>query len=354
MHDHEAFIGTSCSNGEEELEATDGLIMNHNLDLRRAQPVARVAIAVYGLFRHDCGSINFDAIFKDPLKKSSRYTYIVDVMTHANIVAHEDGAKRQGSDRIASRPTGTTRISPFLFTKFKPCKFDTTDQDLVDDEIEPALVETCGKVGDFWDTKGKPNPDGTRSEQFGLNTECKTTKNLFRSFYSQKKAAQLVLAHERESRFQYDVVVVVRGDVLFTRPMNVDYFDLIVRHGKEGIETLFTPDWARFNGRRKQDGYNDRFVLGHRGPTLHVMQRLDYVADHVADIGKGPFFKDEASEKRIHSESFMRWVVDRYSESHRDSPGARFDLRIVHDFFFRRVRSDGKRHPLPYASRHMH
>ena len=93
---------------------------------------------------------------------------------------------------------------------------------------------------------------------------------------------------------------------------------------------------------RGQAGYNDRFLLGHPDAVKYVMRRLDYVEAHVAALE----FKNEVmpnptpKDYMIHAESFMRWSVDRYAQTLREK-GANLNVRIIDDFYFRRIRTTG-------------
>ena len=275
------------------------------------KPVARVVVALYGLFRHDCGSYNFDSVFRHALQDSEKYTYIVDVILHANTAVHEDKVPDQ--KYFHKTPKGI-HVPSLEFLRWNPCNFDVTGQELVDARIEPILEKTCRIYGDHWDKGSK---------------ECATTKNYFRALFSQRNAAELIRAHETKANIQYDVVVVVRPDVMMTRTIDVKYFDDIVEQSRASppTEVLYMPSWATFNG------YNDRFMMGHAGPTLAAMMRLDGVVDYVGQM-------TDIMSQRIHSESYMKWRVDAYVAL-RHEAGYVVDLRIVDAFYFRRVRSDG-------------
>lgn len=292
------------------------MCMTGDEEPQNSKPVARIAIALYGLFRHDCGSYNFEGVFMEPLKKSSKYTYIVDVILHANIAEHEDGARSQ----IRNHQTRHDIHVPSLtFLKFKPCKFDITDQDLVDADIEPTLNKTCYKYGDYWD----------------YNFDCKTTKNYFRALYSQNDAANLIRAHEEKSGITYDVVVVVRPDVMFTRKMRAEDLDAIVHNGRKEDPTqlLMLPEWASFGG------LNDRFMVGHRGPVLAAMRRFNDVDKYVNVVLEGG---------KIHSETYMKWTVEEYFNELEKVGGKGKIIQNGH-FHFRRVRSDGFLVPSQYG-----
>ena len=281
------------------------------------KPIARVAIALYGLFRHDCGSINFEGVFKEALKKSTKFTYVVDVMVHANIAVNEDGHRNFGLDHVVDQ---RIRMPALEFLRFNPCKFDATDQNVVDSKIEQTLKQTCYKYGDFWDD----------------NKECSTTKNYFRALFSQNDVANLIVSHQKKSGIKYDVVALVRPDVMFTLPMDVGLFDRVVESGRNGgEEMLYNPEWG------SGGGYNDRFLVGHPNPVLHIMQRFNRIVDFV----ESPLNTNKLGKhfgKKIHSESYMKWtIINYFTKLHQSGKqgalfnGKRYMVR------FRRVRSDG-------------
>eukprot|EP00729_Bicosta_minor_P009113 gene9113-23920_t len=296
----------TCTDGTEEGEL--------------GKPVARVAIALYGLFRHPCGAYNFPGIFLEPLKQSTKYRYVVDVITHANIAVHEDGSR----SFIPGHSTDQSIAMPSLmFMKFNPCKFDTTDQDRVDAAITPTLTQTCFKYGDYWD---------------GHSKECRTTRNYFRALYSQHIAAELIRSRQEKVGVRYDVVAVVRPDVVFTSKMDVARFDTIVSEGRQvrPNQLVFVPSWADWGG------VNDRFMFGHAGPVLAAMSRLNNVVAYVNHLG--------AEEKPIHSESYMKWTLDRYFEElQKYGGGVKGEVQTVDELHFRRVRSDGFLVPNQYG-----
>lgn len=310
-------------------ESLEGLVLPKCMDAgdgepKRGKPIARVAIALYGLFRHECGSINFDAIFSEPLRHSSSYTYAIDVMAHANIVGHEDGLRNFIPGREVN---STVQVPPLMFLAFKPCAFDVTDQNVVDGHIQPILERTCYKHGDFWDN----------------DVQCRTTKNYYRALYSQNDVANLIQQHQISAGVKYDVVVVVRPDVMFTKPMRVKLFDNLVTSGRNGEENMILPGWAAAGG------YNDRFMVGNAGAVLNAMQRIKGVVDfveHPENVKKlGIHFG-----KKIHSESYMKWTVMKYYKAlRRDGKVGKLEkLKPKSDFNFRRVRSDGALVPSQY------
>jgi len=276
------------------------------------RPVARVAIGLYGLYRHECPSANFEAVFAKALEKSEKYTYVVDVFLHANIVDKDQGVRN--FIRGTSVPKHIT-ISSLAWSKFKPCKFSVESQEFIDEEVEDILKATCHKHGDHW------------SGNLTNGNECDTTKNYFRALYSMKYVSKLIASHEQHVFTPYDVVVVVRPDVLFTRPMNAAIFDEIVDQGKltpVKNEVVYLPKWGH------AEGYNDRFMVGHRKPVLHAMQRLSGMIDYV-----------EGLQAAVHSESYVKHTLQNYVARRNEQAGVHAEVREVQDFYLRRVRANG-------------
>lgn len=276
------------------------------------RPVARVAIGLYGLYRHECPAANFEAVFAKALAKSSKYTYVVDVFLHANIADTDQGVRN--FIRGTSVPKHIS-ISSLTWAKFKPCEFSAENQNFIDIEVEEILKKTCHKHGDHW--------SGNLTSANG----CDTTKNYFRALYSMRYVSRMISGHEQRVFTPYDVVVVVRPDVLFTRQMNVSIFDDIVDQGRSTPlkkELVYLPKWGH------ADGYNDRFMVGHRKPVLHAMQRLSGMVDYV-----------ESQQKPVHSESYVKHVVDAYVTRRNKQSGVHSEVKQAQSFYMRRVRANG-------------
>lgn len=97
----------------------------------------RIAIALYGLVRHNCSSANFDRVFLQPLREDPRRrTYVVDVLLHANIAV---------SDRsVRSREFGESTLDRYAWASYNPCAFSAQDQSAIDALIEPTFRATYG------------------------------------------------------------------------------------------------------------------------------------------------------------------------------------------------------------------
>lgn len=181
-------------------------------------------------------------------------------------------------------------------------------------KIEPTLAQTCGKRGDAW---------GDRS--------CGVTKNYLRALYSQKRVKETIVAHEHARKQKYDIVVLMRPDVLFTRQLNLKYFEETADglFGRPRAHRTFSPDWATFYG------FNDRFLMGARDGVMHAMARLDYAVTYC-----------DKFKVNLHAEKFMRWVVQNYSKwanldmKNEDGTAYRFENQLVHSFYFRRLRAN--------------
>jgi len=111
----------------------------HEYEHEHAREPIRVAIALYGLVRHNCSSANFDRVFLQPLREDPRRrTYVVDVLLHANIAV---------SDRsVRSREFGESVLDRYAWASYNPCVFSAQDQSAIDRLIEPTFRATFGTV----------------------------------------------------------------------------------------------------------------------------------------------------------------------------------------------------------------
>ena len=95
------------------------------------------------------------------------------------------------------------------------------------------------------------------------------------------------------------------------------------------MHKVFTPDWAMFTG------YNDRFLMGARDSVMHVMSRLDHVAEFC-----------NTYQKPLHSERYLKWLLNNYTRranSERTNPDGSHHfatVQTVHSFYFRRLRAN--------------
>jgi len=291
---------------------TDRLPAFTDLAGKQGKKVVTVAVAQYGLLRNNCSAYVYEQIFAQ-LHKSEKYVYVLDHFIHSNEIfaGHETGSVRI---KVAGGNPNNAKIDLFLFQNYPECRFATTPQELVDVEVEPQLNKTCGVYGDAWQDK-----------------TCGVTLNYLRGLYSQKRVHDTIVAHEHATKRKYDIVVLMRPDVLFTRQLELKYFDETA-DGLFATPTMhktFSPDWAQFNG------YNDRFFMGARDGVMHVMSRLDNVVK----------FCDER-KRALHSETYMKWVLDTYTSrvnsEHATAGGSGhlFSVQVVHSFYFRRLRAN--------------
>ena len=274
--------------------------------------VVTVAVAQYGLLRNNCSAYIYERLFAQ-LPTSEKYVYVVDHFIHSNelFAGHETGKYRM---RVAGGDPNKASIDPFIFEDFPECRFAATPQEMVDLAVEPQLAATCGKYGDAWGDK-----------------TCGVTLNYLRGLYSQKRVHEMIVAHEHTTKRKYDIVVLMRPDVMFTRQLNLKYFDATADglFSKPQKSILFTPNWAMWSGA------NDRFMLGARDGVMHTLQRLDYTAHWCANVNKGP----------LHSEHFLFWLLNNYTQwagtelKTADGAPKLVEVQAVHAFFFRRLRA---------------
>lgn len=281
---------------------TDHIVEYNATAAMAGKSVVTVAVASYGLFRNNCSAYTYKHIFA-PLSSSTRYAYAVDHFLHSNelFAGYEAGNVRS---KLPSPP-----VSLNTYMDYPACRSAATPQEVVDMEIQPYLAATCGTYGDAWG-----------------DLNCNTTRNYLRALASQKRVRTMILAHERTAKLKYDIVVLMRPDVLFTRPLDVKYFDAIARglFRRPQVLTMFTPNWAMWSGA------NDRFLLGARDGVLHAMQRLEYAVHWCDNVRQGP----------LHSERFLFWVLNNYTRWISAGPTNQrtVEVHAVHDFFFRRLR----------------
>eukprot|EP00729_Bicosta_minor_P022493 gene22493-10074_t len=237
---------------------TDRLAAYTNFAANSGKQVVTVAVAQYGLLRNNCSAFIYEEIFAQ-LHKSEKYVYVLDHFIHSNEIfaGHESGLVRK---KVSGGNPNSAKIDLFIFEDYPECRFATTPQELVDMEVEPQLAKTCGKYGDAWGDK-----------------TCGVTLNYLRGLYSQKRVHDTIVAHEHSVKQKYDMVVIMRPDVLFTRQLELKYFDETADglFAKPAMHKTFSPSWATFNG------YNDRFFMGARDGVMHVLSRLDHVAERL-------------------------------------------------------------------------
>ena len=105
----------------------------------------RVAIAVYGLARGECGAANFADVFLTPLLGR----YLVDVFLFANVI------DRDLSPR--SQEAGSKPLNMYAWELFEPCVYIAETQEVIDQMIDPVLKITFQQHGDRWGQAGVLN-----------------------------------------------------------------------------------------------------------------------------------------------------------------------------------------------------
>lgn len=293
---------------------TDRVTEYEALAQRTGKQVVTVAVAQYGLLRNNCSAYVYERLFAQ-LPTSKKYVYIVDHFMHSNELfgGHEGKYRKVSTTKIAGGDPAKETIDLFIFEDFPACRFATTPQEFVDMQIEPQMAGTCNKYGDYWGDK-----------------TCGVTLNYLRGLYSQKQVHGMIVAHEHTRKQKYDIVVMLRPDVLFTRQLNLKYFDSAADglFGKPQKAILFTPSWSTWGGA------NDRFMLGARGSVMHALQRLDYTVAYCA-----------RKNGKLHSETFLKWVITNYTQWENAVTKAEggtpklVEWQVVHAFFFRRLRA---------------
>lgn len=133
------------------------------------------------------------------------------------------------------------------------------------------------------------------------NNNFTTFKNYILALYSLKRISDLFLHHHDTQ--QYDLVIFLRPDVLFTKPIDINWFKLINNN------TILTPKFHTWNG------INDRFAIMKPNNLLHYGYRFDYLKL------KLPYT----------SEILLKHIINKNY------------IKNIHiDFIFKRIRANGK------------
>lgn len=210
----------------------------------------RVAIALFGLVRHNCTMPNFERMVLAPLLHHRPHPYTVDVVLHANVVERITNART--NERAQELPGAGD------WARFAPCRYALEDQDALDMRLERLKRWIVGHTLDSYSDGGE------------------SVMNLLRALYSLKQSALLVEARERALGRAYHVVVSVRVDTIFTRELPGWTYEYVRR---SPVAKIFVPHFGcSINGDML---VNDRFAVGDREAMLDIyLSRIDTVGNY--------------------------------------------------------------------------
>lgn len=219
----------------------------------------RVAIALFGLFRHNCTLANFARFVLDPLLHHRPEAYTVDVFLHGNVVDVIDNAR----SREASVPP-PRRLD---WIGYAPCRYTLEDQDVTD-----IKLGRLRRAVDESESRWRGTPIRRRRGRLYADGGA-SVLNLLRALYSLRASGALVEARELSLNRPYHVVASVRADVVFTREVPGDLWAFV---RASPVAKLFVPHFGcAITGDLL---LNDRFAVGAREAMLDAyLPRIETV-----------------------------------------------------------------------------
>ena len=210
----------------------------------------RIAVALFGLVRHNCTMANFERFLVAPLLAHRGHQYTMDVFLHANVVAKITNARTNEDHEVLPGYVDWAR--------FAPCRYTLEDQDVLDIKLARLRRRVVEHGKDFYGDNGD------------------SIKNLLRALYSLKQSAHLVEARELELQRRYHTVVSVRVDTIFTREVPGAIYEYVRR---SPVAKLFIPHFGcSINGDLLM---NDRFAMGQRDAMVDAyLTRVDTIANY--------------------------------------------------------------------------
>ena len=175
----------------------------------------RIAVALFGLVRHNCTMANFERFLVAPLLAHRGHQYTMDVFLHANVVAKITNARTNEDHEVLPGYVDWAR--------FAPCRYTLEDQDVLDIKLARLRRRVVEHGKDFYGDNGD------------------SIKNLLRALYSLKQSAHLVEARELELQRRYHTVVSVRVDTIFTREVPGAIYEYVRR---SPVAKLFIPHFG--------------------------------------------------------------------------------------------------------------
>ena len=98
---------------------------------RQGNEGIRIAIALFGLIRHNATAINFENMLLKPLLKYQDHAYSADVLLHTNVVDRINNPR--GKEVNVELP------GPDAWEAFRPCRYSVEDQGVIDYKLSPLI-----------------------------------------------------------------------------------------------------------------------------------------------------------------------------------------------------------------------
>ena len=228
---------------------------------RQGNEGIRIAIALFGLIRHNATAINFENMLLKPLLKYQDHAYSADVLLHTNVVDRINNPR--GKEVNVELP------GPDAWEAFRPCRYSVEDQGVIDYKLSP-LIRSFRKTQ-------LAGIHRTRSNiQQGREENSASLMNLLRALYSLRASGGLIRGHEVATGRTYDVVVSARVDTIFTREVPGATYAYVHR---SPVAKLFVPHFGCSVNTELL--LNDRFAVGEREAMVHVyLPRIETLRKH--------------------------------------------------------------------------
>lgn len=122
------------------------------------------------------------------------------------------------------------------------------------------------------------------------NNNGSSTSNAVEALSSMRRAVLAATSHGTA----FAGMVLLRPDLMYHDPIDID---LLRKAKSSGF--IVTPGWQMHLG-----GYNDRFSFGAWSPMTSIGMRFDHILLYCNTTGRA-----------LHSETFMRWMIDEHLKS---------------------------------------
>lgn len=228
---------------------------------RQGSEGIRIAIALFGLIRHNATAINFENMLLKPLLRYTEHTYSADVLLHTNVVDRINNPR--GKELNVALP------DPDAWEAFRPCRYSVEDQGVVDWKLS-TLLRSFRKVQLAGIHRTRNHPET------GREANSASLMNLLRALYSLRATGGIIKGREAATGRMYDVIVSARVDTIFTREVpGATYFYV---HSSP-VAKLFVPHFGCSVNTELL--MNDRFAVGEREAMVHVyLPRLETLRQH--------------------------------------------------------------------------
>ncbi|KAH8050758.1 hypothetical protein JL722_11090 [Aureococcus anophagefferens] len=208
----------------------------------------RIAVALFGLVRHNCTMANFERFLVAPLLAHRGHQYTMDVFLHANVVAKITNA-RTNEDHEVLPGSSTGRASRRAATRSRTRTCSTSSSR----GCGGASSSTARTLRRQRRLDQEPAPRSTRSSSPRTSSR-----------------------RELELQRRYHTVVSVRVDTIFTREVPGAIYEYVRR---SPVAKLFIPHFGcSINGDLLM---NDRFAMGQRDAMVDAyLTRVDTIANY--------------------------------------------------------------------------